>query len=194
MKTKIKWLSFEEAAFVYNSYIQKHFPKDEIKPLKNIKRMWDSRNYFAFGMFDENEGLLGYAFLCDAPASDFALLDYLAITETGRGKGNGSSFLRQISKTLEGYVGILIETEALSHAKDEREREIRSSRNRFYERNGVTGTGIKTETFGVFYDIWCLPIMETYYDETDVRESLDEIYTRLIDNEEMKEKNFRFVM
>lgn len=189
----VRNITLDEVKDIYDKHIYNHFPKEEVKPLKNIIRMWEARKYFAFGMFDQEGDLLGYALLCDAATSEFALLDYYAMTSIARGKGYGSEFLKQITKKIEGYIGIIIETEAVDFAKNDEDRRIRTSRNHFYEMNGAVMTGVRTSTFGVIYDIWCLKIMQTYYDKQDIVEALDDIYSVMVDDKQMKKENFWFI-
>lgn len=189
----IRQIDFHEVERIYNVHLIKHFPKSEIKPLKNIKRMWDEDNYFAYGMYDSAEHLLGYMFLCKSSKVNYVLLDYFAMTSAARGKGYGSEFLHFLSNELDACDGIIIETESVSLAGNEAQRLQRTSRNRFYERNGVVLTSLTTDTFSCIFDIWCLPCEGVVVEDEKIRDSLDKIYDVMIEDTKVKKERFRFL-
>lgn len=182
MKYLIQNLNLEQVADIYNKYIYLHFPREEIKPLKNIQKMWSMGAYQALGMYEQKEDateLIGYAFLALEPDCNILLLDYLAIVEDYRGRGMGGIFLREMRKRLTKYDGILIETEDIAFASDEEERLTRQKRDAFYERNGVLRTGIRSRIFCVRYAIWQLPVSKPMTD-AECKQSLENIYKIMI--------------
>ena len=48
----IRELEKEQLLTIYRENIDKHFPKDEIKPLKKIEHMWDMGIYYGLAMYD----------------------------------------------------------------------------------------------------------------------------------------------
>ena len=191
MNYRIQNLTFEQTAEIYNAYIHLHFPKEEIKPLKNIQRMWENGSYQALAMYEQKEKepkLIGYAFCAVAPDCKMMLLDYLAIVEEYRGLGMGGIFLKEMQKCLAEYEGILIETEDIDFASNEEERQIRKKRDAFYERNGVLRTGIKSRIYGVHFANWQLPVHKPMTDE-ECRGNLEKIYKVMVPGE----KNQMFV-
>jgi len=182
MNYTIQSLTLEQTSDIYNNYIHLHFPKDEIKPLKSIQRMWESGFYQAFGLYEQTEAsmeLIGYAFCAMAPDCKMILLDYLAIVEEYRGQGMGSIFLKEMRQCIMDAEGILIETEDIDFAANEEERQIRKKRDSFYERNGVLRTGIKSKIFGVHFAKWQLPIHGMMADK-ECKRNLEEIYKMMI--------------
>ena len=178
----INSLTFEQTAFIYNNYMHLHFPKEEIKPLKNIQRMWEVGSYRALGMYEQKEEsmeLIGYAFLAVAPDCEMLLLDYLAIMEEYRGLGMGGMFLREMRQRLPEFEGILIETEDIDFAVNEEERQVRKKRDAFYEHNGVVRTAIKSKIFSVHFANWQLPIHKPLSDK-ECKRNLEEIYKIMI--------------
>ncbi len=191
MNYVIQDLTIEQVADIYKQWIHLHFPEDEIKPLKNIQRMWDAGAYHALGMYQQKGGrldLVGYAFLAMAYGSRLLLLDYLAIVEAYRRQGMGGAFLQEMQKRLQEFDGILIETEDVAFAKDDEERLMRKKRDLFYERNGVKGTAIKSEIYGVHYAIWNLPLSKHVNDEI-CQKNLESIYKIMVPGD----KNKKFV-
>lgn len=182
MNYTINSLTFEQTADIYNHYIHLHFPKEEIKPLKNIQRMWEAGAYRALGMYEQKKDstvLIGYAFLALAPDCKMLLLDYLAIAEEYRGLGMGGIFLKEMQKRLPEFEGILIETEDIDFAANEEERQTRKNRDSFYERNGVIRTQIKSKIFTVHFANWQLPIHQPLSD-AECKRNLEDIYQIMI--------------
>lgn len=206
MEYLVRNLSQEQTAEVYRQWIHKHFPQNEIKPLKNIIEMWDRGAYCAFGMY-EQEKLIGYAFFVTAPESEMLLLDYFAIVEEYRSRGMGGSFLRELQRFYMEFQdageaqtdaakdisqniakkaskaihprGILIETEDVEYAQNEEELQTRQKRDLFYRHNGAVLTEVKSEIYGVHYAIWNLPL-SGQTDSGKCREQLANIYRIMV--------------
>lgn len=186
MNYAIQNLTREETAGIYERWIAAHFPKNEIKPLKHICRMWEQGSYCALGMYD-GEKLVSYAFFAMVPGKDMLLLDYFAVLEDYRNLGAGSIFLQKMGQCLMehrgvSYQGILIETEDIAYAQNGEERHIRQKRDLFYEKNGAVRTGVTGEVYGVHYAIWNLPITGNAGTE-ECREQLKEIYRMMVAGE-----------
>lgn len=186
MDYTIKYLTKEQVAEIYDKWIHKHFPENEIKPLKHIYRMWEQGAYCALGMYDGGK-LVSYAFLAMVPGRDMLLLDYLAVLEDYRNAGAGSIFLQKMGKCLTecmgvSYKGILIETEDAKYAQNDEELHIRQKRDAFYKKNGAVRTDVTGEVYGVHYAIWNLPISENAGFE-ECREQLREIYQMMVTGE-----------
>lgn len=191
MQYTIENLTLEQVSEIYTKYLQLHFPPEEVKPLKNIQRMWGAGSYRALGMFEQKENvseLIGYAFFALTPDHKMLLLDYLAIAESYRGKGMGSIFLQEMRSRLQEFHGILIETEDVDFASNEEERYVRAKRDVFYERNGVVRTSVKSLIYTVHYANWVLPISQPASDEL-CKKNLEDIYKFMIPGE----KNEKFV-
>lgn len=185
MEYVIQNLTIEQVADIYRKWIHLHFPQDEIKPLKNIQRMWETDSYRALGMYvqkGEELDFIGYAFFAIAPGCNMLLLDYLAIVEAYRGQGMGGIFLHEMQKWLQEFDGMIIETEDVAFANNEEERLTRKKRDLFYEQNKARRTVIKSEIYGVHYAIWNLPIAKLVDDEM-CKKNLESIYKIMIPGE-----------
>ncbi len=186
----IKELEKEELLTIYKENIDNHFPKDEIKPLKKIERMWEMGIYYGLAMYDvstnnEEVSLIGYAFFIKDLEGNIILLDYFAIMEEYRSKGMGSAFLQEMKKIVNSYRAILLETEDVDKAKTIEERELRKKRDCFYERNGVIKTDVRSEVYGVHYAIWNYPVKENI-SFLECRESVKRIYKAIVSEEKYK--------
>lgn len=192
MEYIIKNLQQTETADIYMQWIHRHFPQSEIKPLKKIQSMWDEGAYHALGMYEKKMNnqeqkqqldLIGYAFFVTAPECNILLLDYFAIVEDYRSQGMGSIFLKEMKKYLDGYKSILIETEDVDCAQNEEELRTREKRNRFYKRSGAVMAGIKSNVYGVNYDIWNFPLTESST-RKECKDCLESIYRIIASGEE----------
>ncbi len=194
---QIKELEKEQLLTIYRENIDKHFPKDEIKTLKKIERIWEMGIYYGLAMYDvsksnekeelniEQSPLIGYAFFIKDLEGNIILLDYFAILEEYRSKGMGSVFLQEMKKIVSSYRAILLETEDVDKAKTIEEAEIRKKRDYFYERNGVIKTDVRTEVYGVYYAIWNYPVKENI-SFLECRESVKRIYKAIFSEEKYK--------
>lgn len=178
----IQKLSKQQAKEIYEQHMSRDFPKDEIKPWKSIERMWDMGAYQGLGMFGD-AALLGYAFFAKEPGADVCLLDYFAMMEKCRGQGLGGTFLGRMKEVLEGYRGILFETEDEDAATDEQQLKVRRRRNAFYEREGMQKTDIRTSVYDVRYMIWMYPFDGNMMDSDQCRKKLADIYRIMIPGE-----------
>ena len=153
----IKKLTLGETREIYKKYMRKDFPLGERRPWISIEKMWKDGCYFGYGYYEAGE-FYGYALFCIAPGNKDVLLDYLAMTESSRGKGKGSTFLKELA-TMEGeWNAILIETEDADFAKTKAELAERTRRDRFYEKAGVKLSSLRSEVFGVKYRLWYLQL------------------------------------
>lgn len=181
----IRELEKEQLLTIYRENIDKHFPKDEIKPLKKIERMCEMGIYYGLAMYDEQSPLIGYAFFIKDLEGNIILLDYFAVMEEYRSKGMGSKFLQEMKKIVGSYRAILLETEDVDKAKTIEEAEIRRKRDCFYEHNGVIKTDVRSEVYGVHYAIWNYPVREIV-SFPECRESVKRIYKAIVSEEKYK--------
>ena len=89
----VRRFTAQEIADVYNTYLVKDFPKAEVKPLSRIQYLFEKNLYFGYGLYDESDTLLAYAFFSDAYGCEFVLLDYFAVVDGNRGAGIGCKML-----------------------------------------------------------------------------------------------------
>ena len=155
------------AESVYNEYMKKDFPSNELKPFFAIKQAMEEGTYTAFGAYRGGE-LYGYAYFARAEkdGETIALLDYFAVVPEKRGQGIGSEILKTLSPERLSYACVLIESESLEGASDPEEREIRARRIRFYKKCGAVDTGVAAQLYGVDYDILAVGCGEDAYQLT----------------------------
>ncbi|WP_343210334.1 GNAT family N-acetyltransferase [Anaerolentibacter hominis] len=174
----IKKLDRTFVSDIYHTHMQEAFPQAELKPLKTILMLMELNLYEGYGLFEEGR-LLAYALLVRSRTSSCTLLDYYAVCREYRDRGLGSTFLQKLRDAYQDTQGILIETEDIDRAENEEEKNIRTRRVQFYERNGAVRTGIKACVFTVDYRVFYLPVAGKPDDEMLFRE-FEDIYHTLV--------------
>lgn len=146
----------EEIGHIYQSYMKKDFPSDELKPLSHITRSMEAGYGFSLGIYGEEE-LVGYAVFILCEETRCALLDYFAILWDKRGGGLGHQafalFEAYFAENLREVDGIYIESERISAAKNEKQRLTRERRIAFYLSCGCEMTALRSVLFGVDYSV-----------------------------------------
>lgn len=170
----LRAINYETAAYIYDKWLVKHFPGNEVKPLINIKNMWEIGGYEAYAWY-EGEELIGYAFMCGCPDGDCILLDYLAILDEHRAEGYGSKILLELKNVAQNKKALVIETENLDTAASQAEVDERIRRDRFYTGNGVVKSGLTATVYDADYRVWYLPIAESLTD-AELMRVYDDIY------------------
>lgn len=152
-------LSKDQILNLYTTLAPLHFPADELRPLENLKTLFEKGGYEGLGLYDnaDCQKLLGYALFIHVPNLPIVLLDFYAVLEEYRCLGLGSIFLQQIKLHYQNLCGILLETEAVAAASSAEEKLLRKRRNSFYEKNGAEKTNVSSTVFGVAYSIYFLP-------------------------------------
>lgn len=143
----------KEIEGLYTRYLVRHFPLEEVKPLKNIISMHQQGQYKVYALEKENI-FVGYAFFSCVREGEPLLLDYFAILEEYRSRGYGSELLSDLRHEMD--VMVLIETEDIACAQNEAQRLEREKRDMFYEKNGVRKTSIIEHVYDANYVLWYL--------------------------------------
>lgn len=146
-------LEKKEIEDVYYHDMQRDFPKAEIKPLKTILRLREQGKYQCYGVF-QGEEFCAYLFLVWEHKT-LAMLDYFAVLPEFRGQGIGGEALSLASLEMKqnGFAGILFEIERISQAVNKEQETMRTRRKHFYLQAGCRESGLKSEIFGVGYEI-----------------------------------------
>lgn len=156
----VKSLTQEEIGHIYQAYMRKDFPSDELKPLSHITRSMDGGYGFSLGIYGGEE-LVGYAVFILCKETRCALLDYFAILRGKRGGGLGhqafSLFVSYFAENLPEVDGLYIESERVSAAADEKQRLTRERRIAFYLSCGCEMTALRSVLFGVDYSVLYRP-------------------------------------
>ena len=137
--------SLEQLRTIYDRDLKEAFPAAELKPLRNMERMWADGWYRPWCLFD-GDNIVGEAFLWLGHPG-WALLDYLCVAPGCRNGGLGSVILRKL-REREADTVIFGESEAPADAPDP---EMAERRLGFYARNGLRLADYETEVFGVHY-------------------------------------------
>ena len=170
-----KKLRKEEIEQIYDLYMVKDFPDDELKPCSYILRSVEKGYGFTLGIY-EGDALSAYGVFVHT--DHFALLDYFAVVSDKRGTGIGHRVMKIFGDYIREHFpkikGIFIETENVDCAVTEAEKETRERRISFYLSCGAKKTGMGSNLFGVEFDILYYETNgQAGYDKTA---SLDEVY------------------
>ena len=153
---EIRILTRPEIQKIYTRNMTGDFPPDELKPLRMMEMALDREKYICYGYFC-GEKMAAYVYFALLDRS--VLIDYYAVDSKLRGQGLGSAFLADlIAGPLKRYDCALLEVEDPDYAADLREKETCLSRLRFYLRNGLTDTGVRSLLNHVNYAILALPV------------------------------------
>ena len=139
---------FSQVEEIYASRMPQDFDPDEIRPLFSLRKSWERKEYICYGL-SGSAGLVAYAFFVHR--GRHLLLDYLAVSETHRGEGLGSAFLKELSDRIPDAECVLVEAQDPNAAQEEGERSLRQRRIGFYLRSGFYDTGLRSRVFGVDY-------------------------------------------
>lgn len=175
---KVEYLDLAKIDEIYNGALQNDFPPQEIKPFDVIKALYENGEYFACGLFDEEE-LVGYAMFCEDEKSGYVLLDYLAIKEERRNQGMGKFFLYMLKKLLDEKTAMLIESEAVTPEDSDEVVRTRMRRQRFYKRNGCLEMDASVTLFSTKLDVLLLPC-GGFCDRKQAFRALQRIYARML--------------
>lgn len=163
---------------IYESYMVKDFPADELKSLSLIESLMKKKNYKCFGMF-HNDELSAYAFLYFNDLSLSFFIDYYAVVGTKRNMGYGSQFLTLLKEEFYDYNGFFLEVEKVESAQNEEDRKIREKRVQFYlKNNGMKKTSVSSCVTGVDFDILYQPLKKKL-DNSFVYNGLKEVYSSI---------------
>ena len=169
-------LTKEQVEDIYFNHMKQDFPPAEVKPLEVLMNLLERGAYQPYGWYAEDGTLRAYSFFAQTPGHRVWLLDYFAICSAYRSKGYGSFCLAQMKEMLGDTVGLLAEVENPAESRSEDERETRTRRVRFYERNGLVATQVRSVLFGVPYIIYYYALQG---DCDDVKGELDAVYHTL---------------
>ena len=148
---EIKKLTAEDISAVYDVYMKKDFPPNELKPLSIFLETMEENIAGGFGYYDGDK-LTAYAFFAWAEGGRFVLLDYLAVKREERGRGIGGDFLGRLAREMP-FEGMLIEIEDPMFAKDAEQLKERRRRAEFYLACGAESTGLRTKLLDVNYEV-----------------------------------------
>lgn len=152
----VKRLAEDALSEIYNTYMKQDFPQSELKPLSHILRSAEAGFGFSLGIYKAGE-LAGYAVFILCEETRCVLLDYFAILKNKRGGGLGhrafSLFETYFKENLPAVDGMYIESERISAAENEEQRQVRQRRIAFYLSCGCEMTAFRSVLFGVDYSV-----------------------------------------
>jgi ribosomal protein S18 acetylase RimI-like enzyme len=112
-------------------------PASERKPLEAIRQMADRPDYRLIAAADDTDRVIGFAAVFVPADETFALLEYLAVDESTRGRGMGAALFAGAVEALGAESrprSVLVEVDA--DLPDAPDHEIRVRRQAFYRRLG----------------------------------------------------------
>lgn len=179
MKPSLCVLNRQMISEIYDTYMKKDFPPDELRPLEEFLERLDRGIYECLGLFDgegkpTSDTLRAYGFFVKNEEEKTVLLDFLAVCPKFRDQGLGGRFLKASREYFCSYQGILIECESEMTAENEAELSVRSRRIGFYKKNGCVHTRTRAKLFGVDFDILYLPIQDE--EKQEVKQQLCHMY------------------
>ncbi len=114
--------------------MQEDFPPSELIPYSNVVN--NVKNGIFDAMYLSKNGVdVAYSILTALDGMDYVVGNYLAVNSAYRGNGYGSEFLKIILEKYHGKI-ILIEVEDPQASNNEKEKEMRENRIRFYNNAG----------------------------------------------------------
>lgn len=164
---------------IYHNHMVNDFPADELKPWSAIHALYDRGIYESYGLYDGSE-LLAYACLTRQQDEAWYLLDYYAVCAQYRSHGYGSQFITMLWQACQHLQGIFVEIEQIDQANDQDERAIRERRRNFYLRNGLKTTSIRTQLFGVHYEMLYMPCATLQPEDQTLLGELTKIYQTIV--------------
>lgn len=181
----VQKLTFSEIKTVYNCNMPLDFPKEEIRPWSNFEMMLEQNNYAGYGFYLNNE-IVCYALFVVNSTENTALLDFLAVNSSYRGKGIGTQVIAEINKIFKDLDCVILEVENPKFAKSSEDLIVRNKRIDFYKNNSVMTSGITSYVMGVNFSIMYIKTKQEKSDK-QICEILNSIYNIMfVNNEEVK--------
>lgn len=174
MNLRILPLNAAQTKDVYDRWMKRDFPPEELKPYNSMAQMMAKGWYEPLALMGEDTGgMAAYAFQTVMPGCRCALLDYFAVLPDLRGKGAGTAALGALAAHYAGRMdALIIECEHPAEAPDP---EVARRRIGFYLRAGARTTAIESRLFGVRYLVLALPCGDGA-DDAAVNADLRRIY------------------
>lgn len=182
MTMTMRLLNSAERAEIYTEHMTEAFPASELKPFAHIERLIAEEKYLAYGFFEEGE-LAGYAYFVKTERKEAVLLDYFAVLSDRRASGYGSRFLGKIKEEIgKEYGAIVLESENPAYAHDDKDREVRERRIRFYLKNEMQSTNVWSRVHIDNYVIM-LYTAEAGMTDEEIAAKVDTLYQAMFDNQ-----------
>lgn len=185
-KIRIKKSGIAEKIKIYRKFIRNDFPSHEIKPFSTMLKKHPG-GYCEFYTFRENRKTVGYAVFFVVEGKNMRLLDYFGVMPELRDRGYGSRIIEAMKMYFNNTGDIIAEVANPDYAENDAERDIRSRRVRFYEKNGFELTSCKSKLWATDYKIYIL----RFSDSVNLTPAdLKDIYYRVF-GEEKFNKNIK---
>lgn len=176
----VRLLDIQEVKQIYETRMKKDFPPAELRPFHSIAALMNTGEYFTLG-FEKAGEIAAYACIAKPKGFSGALLDYYAVSVQSRGTGIGGDFLSRMPEILsgQGIDYLILEVESVASAKTPQERDTRTRRIHFYEKNGCLKSGVESRAFGVEYSILYLSFGKEHLDDPRITQELTMAYQLL---------------
>lgn len=150
---KIRVLTFQELAQVYERDLKAAFPPSELKPLYAMEGMLRRGIYDPLCLEDDDGQMLGYILLWKHPDGRYILIDYLCVPADRRNGGIGGMLIQAARAYYPADTVFIGESEAPTG--DPARDELILRRLGFYGRNGAAILGYDCALFGVHFKVIC---------------------------------------
>lgn len=152
---RIELLSNENIEKIYNEVMVNDFEKTSLKPLKKIFNHKEKGIYFCYALYRENI-IVAYAFFAiNKSNNDYMLLDYFAVIKEYRRQNIGSNFLTLLKEELKDKI-IIAEVENSKYSLDEKDKQIKTNREKFYKKSNFIKSDIESDIFAHDYTLFLL--------------------------------------
>lgn len=167
-------MSPDEMRETYMNHMVNVFPPEELKPCDDIYKEMNEGKFLACGLY-AGEELVAYVFTACIPGREQLFGQYVVVKEEYRSMGVGGKLMDCVAQRYSDYRCFMADVEDPEFSTDDEDRAQRERRMRFYMRRGFRHTRVKSNVFGVDYEIVVREISAHVPDE-EVFEAADAIY------------------
>ncbi len=186
MAYHIRHISLQEVSDLYIN-IENDFAPGEYPPYDVLYKQLEKGIQEGLILVSEEKDV-AYSVCTGDSANSFVLLSLLAVYKDYRGKGFGTEFLKIFKKRYSSERCIIVEVEKPEDALEQKERNIRENRIKFYEKAGFRLLpDIEYAIWDVPMYLMILPMGNKQIDETsissvnkEVEKAMRDIYLKLL--------------
>ncbi len=182
----IEKANLEEIKYIYNKYMIKDFPDDEIPEYERFLEHSKKELYNAY-LYKKNGQNVAYFITVEE--NNNVLITHLAVIEEFRSKGIGKIFLEEVKEYLANKNILIVEVEAETRANNDIELEIIKRRKKYYTKAEFKQCeNMKYVLCNVDYDILIYtPNSSNNYNNIEIKKIIENLYKKLgICNDKLK--------
>ena len=173
----LKKINLKEFKDLYRKHIVRDFPREERRSLNKFKKRVTSGKEEVY-VYLENGQEKAYTIM--VILNNYVMVSFLAVFKQYRGEGIGTKLLKEIKDNFSNKKGILLEVENPKYNKDEKEKEIRQRRIKFYEKSNYNIIdGVEVNSHSIMFNIMILNINNEKIDKQEIAKELNDFYTEI---------------